>query len=148
MKIFLDTNVILEYLLQREQVDTVERLINTQQGLGNEMYMSAGGFYSILYVIDNYFRKELKINNPDRIPVVRAIAKQLLETFRVAEHDNKSLLGGVCNKTFTDLEDGCQYYAALKNECKYLLTFNIKHYPIRTDNIKIMTPYEFLSIVE
>ena len=145
MKVFLDTNVILEYLMQREQVDIVERLIDSQQKSGIEMYMSAGSFYTILYVLDNYFRKELEIRNPDRASGVRVIARQLLESFRVAEHDSKSLLDSVCNEAFIDLEDGCQYHVALKTECKYLLTFNKKHYPIESNDIEVMTPYEFVS---
>ena len=44
MKVFLDTNVLLEYLMQREQVDTVERLIDSLQSSGGEMHISAGGF--------------------------------------------------------------------------------------------------------
>ena len=145
MKVFLDTNVLLEYLMRREQVDIVERLIGCLQRAGDEMYMSAGGFYSILYVMDNYFRKELEIKNPERTAAIRAIAKQLLSNFRVAEHSNDSLLDGVCNETFVDLEDGCQYHVALKTECEYLLTFNIKHYPVGTHNINVLTPSEFMS---
>lgn len=147
MRVFLDTNVILEYLMQREQVDTVERLIDNLQSSGGEMYMSAGCFYTILYVLDNYFRKELEISNPDRTSAVRSLAGQLLDVFRVAEHDNQSLLDGVCNEAFTDLEDGCQYHVALKAECKYLLTFNKKHYPMESHDIEVMTPYEFTSVI-
>ena len=146
MKVFLDTNVVLEYLMQREQVDTVERLIDSLQTSGGEMYISAGSFYTILYVLDNYLRKELEIRNPDRISAIRVIAQQLLDTFRVAEHDNKSLLDGVCDEAFTDLEDGCQYHVALKTGCDYLLTFNKKHYPAESNDIEVMTPYEFVSI--
>ena len=146
MKVFLDTNVVLEYLMQREQADAVERLIGSQQSSGNEMYISAGSFYTILYVLDNYFRKELEIRNPDRISAIRVIAQQLLNTFRVAEHDNKSLLNGMCDEAFTDLEDGCQYHVALRTGCDYLLTFNRKHYPMVSNDIEVMTPYEFVSI--
>lgn len=147
MKVFLDTNVLLEYLMQREQVDVVEQLMDIFQRTDDEKYMSSGGFYSILYVMDNYFRKHLEIKNPDRTSAIRVIAKQLLENFHVAEHDNNSLLDGISNELFDDLEDSCQYHVALKMGCKYFLTFNTKHYPKESNDMKVLTPNDFVSLI-
>lgn len=146
MKVFLDTNVILEYLMQREHFDAVDKSIDILNTSGNEMYMSVGGFYTILYVMDNYLRKELEIKNPDRNSAIREIAKQLLENIHVAEHDNSSLLNSINNNAFMDLEDSCQYQVALKAECKYFLTLNVKHYPIKSNDMEILSPYDYLKL--
>lgn len=146
MKVFLDTNVVLEYLMRREQSDAVEKSIDSLKSAGDDMYISVGGFYSILYVLDNFLRKELEIKNPDRIAAIRVIAGQLLEELHVAEHDNSSLLNGINDELFVDLEDSCQYQAALKAQCKYFLTFNLRHYPIESNDIRVLTPNDFVSL--
>lgn len=146
MKVFIDTNIILEFLMRRERVDVVETLLESLKQKGETMYMTVGSFYSLLYIIDNYLRKELELKKPERIAATRAIAAQVLEDFVVAGQDNDSLLQGVKDLSFTDLEDSCQYQAAKRNGCECLITFNVKDYAglVRDDSMKILLPQEYL----
>ena len=78
---------------------------------------------------------------------LRTIMKQILKMFDVAEHDKDSLLRGVSDLKYSDLEDSCQYYAAEKLDCQYLLTFNVKDYPVGDDApVKVLTPHQFLEL--
>ena len=144
MKIFFDTNVVLEHLIKRERFDTVKQALNRIVGASHELYISAGGFYTILYVVDRFLNKELQLEKEPRIAVLRNMAQGLLNNYRVAGHDNESLLRGVIDLRFDDLEDSCQLQAAVSAGCQYLLTFNVKDYPPAGSQIKVVTPEQFL----
>ena len=69
---------------------------------------------------------------------------KVLSLLKVAGHDNDSLLRGINDEKFTDLEDSCQHQAAIKAGCDYLISFNVKDYANST-TLKVMTPKEFLD---
>ena len=145
MRFFVDTNVILEKFLSREESAIANLLFIQLQQQKHELFMSVGGFYTIIYVVDSYLKKELELFGNDRILVLRGIMSDILQTCQVVEHDNTSLLRGITNIQFKDIEDGCQYELAIKADCNYLLTFNPADYP--SDNqstIKVLTPQEYL----
>ena len=48
MKVFVDTNVILDYVLQREHYAEAKQAIAAQLGTKSELLMSVGGFYTML----------------------------------------------------------------------------------------------------
>lgn len=47
MKVFLDTNVILEFFVEREDVRTAAQLFSRLKEEKAEMYMSVGSFVSM-----------------------------------------------------------------------------------------------------
>ena len=145
MKVFFDTNVILEYLVQRERLDAAKRVIDRLVDGGHDLFMSVGGFYTILYVVDKYLNKELHVEKETRITVVRNMARVLLNEYHVAEHDNGSLMRGIDDLRFADLEDSCQLQVAVSSGCQFLLSFNSKDYPTTDNRINIMTPQQFLD---
>lgn len=148
MKFLIDTNIILELILQREDVKIVGRLITYLRNQKHKMYMTEGGFYGMLYTVDNYLRKVMEIKRPERTDILRSIMVQVLDMFTVANRDNKSLLEGITDEVFTDLEDACQYQAAIKMKCDYLLTFNIKDYPERLESsLIVLTPQQYLDSI-
>lgn len=55
--------------------------------------------------------------------------RKVLSLFTVAEHDNETLLSGIDDVTYNDIEDSCQYQLALKHGCERLLTFNASDFP-------------------
>lgn len=147
MKVLVDSNVILEVILQREQVDVAKRSLSLLSVGKHEAYLTVGGFYGMLYTVDNYLRKVMELKKPNRIDALRSIMKQVLNKFQVAEHDHDSLLRSIDDKAFYDLEDSCQYQAALKEGCTLLVTFNKNDFNVSDDApVKVMTPQEFLKM--
>lgn len=148
MKVLVDTNVILEVILQREQVNVAKSCLSMLSQGNHEAYLTVGGFYGMLYTVDNYLRKVMDLKKPDRIEALRSIMKQVLNKFQVAEHDRDSLLRSIDDKVFSDLEDSCQYQAALKSGCTLLITYNERDYVLSDDSpVKVMTPQEFLDLL-
>ena len=142
MKIFLDTNVILEYFIEREDAATAALLFSTIQEQKHDLYMSAGSVYTMIFLIDRYLKKELGLASDTRVETLRRLVKDVLMTITVAGHDNESMLKAVEDLKYKDLEDSCQHQAAAAACCDYLLTYNVKDYPQAM--LPVLTPTEFL----
>ena len=145
MKVFFDTNVIIEYLIKRDHFDATKQVIDKLINGSHVLCMSAGGFYTILYIIDKYLNKELRIEKATRVAFLRNMARGILKDYHIEGHDNESLLQGINDLRFSDLEDSCQLQAAKSSNCQYLLTFNVKDFPAADPQIKILTPERFLD---
>lgn len=82
----------------------------------------------------------------ERLLALRQIMPSILKDLHVAEHDKASLLRGLNNLEFKDIEDGCQYELAEKIPCEQLLTFNTSDYPAdKESGVKVLSPEEFLD---
>ena len=143
MKIFLDTNVILEHFIEREDAKTATLLFIKLQEQKHDLYMSAGSVYTMIFLIDKYLRKELGMMGDTRVEALRTLMKGILKTITVVGHDKESLLKAVEDVKYKDIEDSCQYQAAASARCDYLLTYNVKDYPEAT--LPVLSPVEFLA---
>ena len=143
MNILIDTNIILEIILQREQYNDAYHLLTALHEGNHHILMTSGGFYGMLFTVDKYFRKVLGMTDPLRTNSVRSVMTQVLSIVDVAGQDKQTLLAGVQDMNFDDLEDSCQHQSALKEGCDYLLTFNVKDYI--GASIPVLTPQQFMS---
>ena len=144
MKVLVDSNVILELVLQREQIDVAHQLISLLRKEKCELWMTAGGVYGLIYTIDKYLRKVMEMKNPERTMSLRLIMTYVLNLFNVAGQDKQVFLDGVKDIAFQDIEDSCQYQAALKCGCDYLVTFNVRDY-LSAEGLKVLSPQELLD---
>lgn len=146
MKIFVDTNVILENFLQRENYYVTYRLFDLLKKQEHVLIMSSGSFYTMVFLVDKYLKRERGMSGEVRLMALRQIMSGILKDIRVAAHDNESLLCGLSNPQFKDIEDGCQYELAKKAACELLLTFNTSDYPTNTElGVKVLSPSEYLN---
>ena len=146
MNILLDTNVILEYFAVRERYVIAKRLFDRLREEGDSLFMSVGSFYTMIFLVDKMLRKQLGLQSESRVKALRDIMERILDTIGVAEHDKESLLRGVRNMRFRDIEDGCQFELAKKASCELLLTFNVSDYPSDADSgVTVLSPEEYLE---
>lgn len=129
MNVLVDTNVILDYVLQREHYAEAKQAITQEIAAKDTLMMSVGGFYTMLFVVDKYFRKELQQSRKAATEQTRDVMRKVLSLFTVAEHDNESLLRGIDDAAYSDIEDSCQYQLALRHGCAKILTFNAGDFP-------------------
>ena len=146
-KVFIDTNVILDFILLREHVAEAKAVVTWLVENQVQMMMSVGGFYTMHYLIDKYLRQVMLLDKTSRIAPLRILLSRILQTFTVAEHDNASLLRGVDDLQFSDLEDSCQYQLAQRSGCEKLITFDSKHYPETKEGniLQVLTPQQFIE---
>lgn len=146
MKVFIDTNIILEYFMHREKYEVAEKLLKELHNRDAQMFMSVGAFYTIHFIILKYLHKEQGLVGEVCLQSLRIIMNKILQMFDIAEHDKNSLLQGVSDKRYKDLEDSCQYQVAQKVGCEALVSFNISDYKESTDGqVKIYTPQQFIE---
>lgn len=146
MRVFLDTNVILEFFLDREDGKTASQLFAMLQEQKHSLFMTVGSFYTMIFLVDKYLRKERGLQGEVRLEVLRELMSDILHVICVAGHDNASLLRGINDIGYKDIEDSCQYQAAQKVGCEVLLTFNNIDYPADENVVPcVMTPQKFLD---
>lgn len=142
MRIFCDTNIIVEFLEERQYSSEVQAILSADD---NEYFLSLGEIYTLSYLADRHFRKE-GVQNPERTVRVKQQLAELLEVFQIADLDKEGVLKILENDDFYDIEDGFQYQAALACQADVLLTINIKDFmETDKDNLNIMTPEEFAT---
>jgi len=146
MKVFIDTNIVLEYFMHREKYEVAEKLLKELHKRDAQMFMSVGAFYTIHFIILKYLHKELGLVGEECLQSLRIILNKILQIFDIAEHDKNSLLQGVSDERYKDIEDSCQYQVAQKVGCEALISFNISDYKESADGqVKIYTPQQFIE---
>ena len=147
MNIFLDTNVVLEYALRREKFQMARELFEKIESRRDCMYISEGSFYSMVFLVDKFLRKQIGLVGEERISSLRVIMANILYDVNISGCEKDDLLRSVNNPIFKDLEDSCQYQAAVKAGCKYLVTFNIADFPVGNDgSVQVLTPQQYLDL--
>ena len=146
MNILIDTNVILENFLQRERYNVAHHLFENLRKQGHMLFLSSGSFYTMVFLVDKYLKRECNMTGELRLSTLRQILLGILNDIGVAGHDKASLLRGVNNIAFKDIEDGCQLEAAKNAGCEFLLTFNKSDYPTESNSgVKVLSPEEYLD---
>ena len=145
MKIFFDTNVVLEFLAERPKASQVESVISLCEKNGWSKYLSVGSIYTIAYMTERILHQKGLVR-PELIEVQRNIFKALLSSYKVVPLKLGRILEAAGDLSFSDLEDSFQYQSALQVDCDVLLTFNIKDFKeAKQEDIKIREPEAFLS---
>jgi len=133
-KVYLDTNVILEHAMQRTNYMQVVEIFHLAELEVIECYTSAATFFTIAF----FLRKEKNIKN---------IFKDYFSFIKVVATQDEDLQTAI-SSSFTDIEDGFQYYSAM-DKCDSFVTFNKKDF-VGHENKKLRcyTPSEFLKTIE
>ena len=80
MKLFIDTNIFIEYFEKRLQFDSVRLLFNALEDGIHMGYISVGSFYTIAYIVDQGFKKK-GLNKLERVDLVRSVFKGANSSF-------------------------------------------------------------------
>ncbi|MEE3447428.1 MAG: PIN domain-containing protein [Bacteroidales bacterium] len=115
-KIFLDTNILLDSIQQREKKDYAEMILQFGKEGKIQNFASFLSFANIAYII----RK----NPPETI---NSALKTLSAIVNVLPMDN-ALLQKALTQPSKDFEDMLQYQCALTAGCDVIVTNNTKHF--------------------
>ncbi len=132
MRILVDTNVILDVILQREPFyeDSKQIMIACQQELlwGT---ITTQSIADIFYIIRKDFSPTER----------RRILLGLCEIFHVSAINREKLVVALKNEAFEDLEDCLQAESAVLFGAEYVLTRNVKHFI--ASPVPAITPKDF-----
>ena len=137
MKVFYDSNVVLDLLLNRTEflADSMAALKFSELGI-------VKGYISVVSITDIFYllRKNLKDYN-------QAIAKMqiLFNIVNIGKADKKTAYRAL-NSGWNDFEDAVQYSVAKKLKAKYIITRNKKDFA--NSEIPVVSPAEFIALMK
>ena len=134
MRIFFDTNVLLDVLIKREDEQLSEsavKAISAAKQLGAESFIATITIPTVAYVLKNKTGAEKK-------KTINAFLKSFSVIDSTAKHVQFAL-----KSSFDDIEDAMQYACAEEHNCDLILTRDIKDF--KNSRIPCMTPMEFLK---
>ena len=136
MKLFWDTNIMFDFLGERDPFYISAAKIATLADKREvTVVASALSYATINYLLAKYESIE-KIK--DKLRKFKVISE-------ICELDEVIIEKGL-NSNFLDFEDSLQYYSALRTECDIIITRNGKDF--KKSQIPIMTPEEFLKSIK
>jgi len=137
MNVLIDTNIVLDVLLQRNPYFQNAARISVLSEKGYICsYISASTVTDVFYVA----MKELKNRN-----TVLELLKNLLITTRIASVTEAGIHEAL-DLEWDDFEDSVQYVAGKSISAEYIITRNPKDFA--NSQIKIMSPEEFVNFLE
>jgi len=133
MKIFLDSDVLLDLLLGREPyLEDVKWILELSLSKKYKLYTS-----SLIIANIHYFISKV-------LTAAQATEKvnQLLTFLKILNVGEKEIKNSIGSK-FKDFEDGVQNFCALNAEMEIIVTRNIKDF--KQSKLSVLTPNEFLA---
>ena len=135
MKLLIDTNVVLDVLLQREPFcRTAAEVLNLTQRDDVREFVSASAITDIYYIANK------QMNDRES---VRDLLKRLLMVVSVAAVSEREIQNAL-NLAWGDFEDSVQYSVALMNEMDGIVTRNPNDY--QEANMRIWLPEQVLEL--
>ena len=132
-KLFIDTNIVIDLLLKRKPFYIEAAKLFSLADKGKvELCVSSLTFANANYILT-------RINNAKMARETLARFKVLV---KVADLNDKIIELSLNDKSFTDFEDGLQYYSALENESDIIITRDLKDF--KSSSIPFMTADTYL----
>ena len=132
-RLFLDTNVVIDLLGEREAFyDAIAKIVSIADKGKIQLTVSALTYSTAFYILSRFESKEIV---KEKIRKFKTIAK-------TADLTDKIIDKGLSSK-FTDFEDALQYFCALKTDCTIIVTRNEKDFKV--SEIPVFSPNEYLS---
>ncbi len=135
-KIFLDSDVLLDLLLDREPfMDDIAEIIEVSILTEVKLCVSPISITNLYYIIgkletqrkaDTHTKKILKIVNVENV--------------------GQTIINRAANSKFKDFEDGVQNYCAEESGHEIIITRNTKDY--KESQLSILTPTEYLAKIK
>ena len=132
-RIFIDTNVMLDFLGERNPFyESIAKIATLAEKEKLTLIVSPISFATV-----NYFLSKFENSK---------IAREKLRKFKIISKicslDEQTIEKGL-NSPFADFEDALQYFSATESECDLILTRNGKDF--KKSLLPIMTPDEFIK---
>lgn len=136
-QIFLDTNVIIDFLADRKPFSTAAaQIFNLRLSGKIKVYISAVSYNNICYILSQTY------SNAETIKLL----DELCEMTEVADV-TKAVIKKSLKSGFKDFEDAIQYNCALSlNKIDFIVTRNTKDF--KKSILPVMNPQEALSLIE
>jgi predicted nucleic acid-binding protein len=132
-KVFVDTDIVLDLLSNREPFYSHSAHLFSEADKGKiRIHVSSLTFSNLNYILSRQYSVD---QARKKLLKFKTLVTVLSVTDKVVEL--------ALSSDFKDFEDGLQYFTAIENNLKTLLTRNLKDY--KTAEITVMTAEQFLK---
>ena len=136
MRLFIDTNVIVDLLAARTPFLRDAAQLFTLADTGKvKLFTSSIAVTTTFYLL----QKEVKLE------VARAAIQKLLTMVKVVDAGHSGIIRAINDLQFNDFEDAVQHQSALAAKAKILVTRNEKDFG--KSAISVMTPKQVLGLL-
>ena len=137
MNLFIDSNVVLDFLLERQPFfEDSKKIFSLIENPEYNLYISAAAVTDIYYIAYRTLHNHEMVMN---------LLERLLSIVKIADVNAENIYNAV-NLRWRDFEDSVQYSIAKSNNMDGIVTRNMKGF-INSD-VKIFTPEELLEFVK
>jgi predicted nucleic acid-binding protein len=137
MKLFFDTNILMDIVFERPIcIDEEGKILQLAFKEQLQIVVSALSFVNTIYVAKKYDKS---------IDDVKKVLFSLSKHINVIDISGKSAVDMLSN-AWNDYEDGLQYLCAMNSKSDIIITRNKKDFKL--SNIPVYTPQEFLDLIE
>lgn len=134
MRILLDTNLLLDYLTEREPFyQAAYRIVLGCKNRDYEGIVAAHSIVDIFYILRKHF------TNSER----RKLLLAFFEILQVEAVDGEKLRTALKNGMFADFEDCLQVECAKSAAADFIITRNAKDYAL--SDVPILSPEQFVE---
>ncbi|WP_029282636.1 PIN domain-containing protein [Pedobacter sp. R20-19] len=135
IRVFLDTNVILDLLAERTPFfDSIAKVATLADQKKIILMASPLSFTTIEYVLTKFEPSESVLNKLRKFKILCKVCEV-----------NEEIIDKGLNSNFRDFEDAVQYFTAIQSNCNIIITRNGKDFKHAT--IPIMTAEEYLNSI-
>lgn len=134
MRILIDTNIIIDYLMFREPFyRSAETIFNNCEKGKMTGYIAAHSISNLFFILRKNFAADER----------REILKSICNLFTVVSIDEKKIKSALNNKEFSDFEDCLQMECAKEVSADFIVTRNVDDF--RTSEIRAIMPQELVA---
>lgn len=137
-KLFIDTNVYLDFLMHRgTEWQDAENVLELAEKNIVEVFTSASSLLNLMYIMGS-----------NKIPAKEIIVhtNNILSYTKLANPDN-TVFQTALAVGFTDPEDAVQYYTALHIKgIDYFISSNTRDYKKASSLLSVITPKQFMAM--
>ena len=136
-KIFVDTNIVIDLLSRREPFfEEAAFLFSLADKKQIELTVSSLTIASTSYAL----LRQMDSNK------AKSILRKLILIVNILSLDDKIIGLALNDNTFSDFEDGLQYFTAIENGQELIITRNLKDF--KNSKLPTMTAKQFLETIE
>jgi len=136
MKILLDTNIILDYALERSEfIENAREIMKLSYSRSLDAYISASSVTDIYYIVRKSKSKEQAL-----------LFLQNILSFIDVAGVNKIIALQALNSNFNDFEDAMQNFSASNSGVEIIVTRNKQDF--KTSQLQIFEPSEFIEYLK
>lgn len=133
MKVLIDTNVLIDFLANRQPFyDNAEKILDMCIDGKIDGYLAAHSITNTFYIM-----RKVPVNE------LRKMLKKVLSFLSVVGIDYEKLISAINNLRFDDIEDCLQSVCAVNCGAEYIITRNLEDF--KGSEVAAISPNEFIS---